>query len=345
MSRNTKRIRREIEINGVKRWVTADTEQEYASKLMELSKCSQTIVKHNFAEYADRWFYGMCKPNVAEVTAINYRRPLLIHIIPVLGEKMIEDIDPFCIQQVFNRLDPSTKQETKNKIRIVLNQIFKMAVEEDLIRKNPMDTKALKTRGLPSTATEPYSVEEMQFFVSRLESIENSYDRAWLALCCCLPLRPEEVLGLQWADIDEENLTIHVRNTVTHPDRNQPVFHTYTKTMLSNRWLTIPSRVLELLPERERDYDFIIGGEKPLSYSQVRRLCDRIARTIGYDGTITPRRFRTTVATDLSSMTHDLKLVQRMLGHATPQMTLKHYDKGRNTAVDGSEAIKKCYGF
>lgn len=345
MSRNTKRIRREIEINGVKRWITADTEQEYASKLMELSKCSQTIVKHNFAEYADRWFNGMCKPNVANVTAINYRRPLMLHAMPILGDMMIEDIDVFAIQQVFNHLDYDAKQETKNKIRIVLNQIFKMAVEEDLIRKNPMDSPALKTKGLPSTTTEPYSIEDMRFFVSHLDMLENPYDRAWLALCCCLPLRPEEVLGLQWADINEENLSIHIRNTVTHPDRNQPVFHTYTKTALSNRVLAIPQRVLDVLPDRGLDYDFVIGGEKPFSYSQVRRLCDRIARTIGYDGTITPRRFRTTVATDLSSMTHDLKLVQRMLGHATPQMTLKHYDKGRNTAVDGSEAIKKCYGF
>ena len=34
-----------------------------------------------------------------------------------------------------------------------------------------------------------------------------------------------------------------------------------------------------------------------------------------------------------------------MLGHSTPQMTLKHYDKGRSTAVDASAAISKAYGF
>ena len=64
-----------------------------------------------------------------------------------------------------------------------------------------------------------------------------------------------------------------------------------------------------------------------------------------FNETITPRRFRTTVATDISAETHDLKLVQRMLGHSTPQMTLKHYDKGRSTATDAAQAISKCYGF
>ena len=34
-----------------------------------------------------------------------------------------------------------------------------------------------------------------------------------------------------------------------------------------------------------------------------------------------------------------------MLGHSTPQMTLKHYDKGRSTAADAAQTISKCYGF
>ena len=71
----------------------------------------------------------------------------------------------------------------------------------------------------------------------------------------------------------------------------------------------------------------------------------RIQRELAFAEPITPRRFRTTVATDISAATHDLKLVQHMLGHATPQMTLKHYDKGRETAADASEAISRAYGL
>ena len=55
---------------------------------------------------------------------------------------------------------------------------------------------------------------------SHLNDVKKPMDRAWLAISLSLPLRPEEVLGLQWADIDEETCTIHVRNTVTHPTRN-----------------------------------------------------------------------------------------------------------------------------
>ncbi len=99
------------------------------------------------------------------------------------------------------------------------------------------------------------------------------------------------------------------------------------------------------LLKRNEVRSFVIGGKHPISYTGLRFIRKRIARDIGYSGTITPRRFRTTVATDISDMTHDLKLVQKMLGHSTPQMTLKHYDKGRSTSVDATNAIERCYGF
>ena len=138
---------------------------------------------------------------------------------------------------------------------------------------------------------------------------------------------------------------LHVRNTVIHPTRNEPEFKPYTKTAASVRDLAFPREVLRYLPERGRPEEFVVGGEKPVSYTQLRGIRKRITYALHFDETITPRRFRTTVATDISATTHDLKLVQRMLGHSTPQMTLKHYDKGRGTAADAAQAISKCYGF
>ena len=89
----------------------------------------------------------------------------------------------------------------------------------------------------------------------------------------------------------------------------------------------------------------MIGGPKPVSYTQLRGIRKRVNLDTRFGETITPRRFRTTVATDISAATHDLKLVQQMLGHATPQMTLRYYDKGRSGAIDASKAIEKCYGI
>lgn len=347
MSINKKKIRREVEVHGVKVWVTADTEQEYVNKLLNLAGSTNrnSEEKHSFRVYADRWFTVFSKPNVANVTALTYERQLVRYIYPVLGGLNLEDITPADVQRVFNLMANDARQETKNKVKIVLNQIFKMAIDDGLILKNPLQSSAVKIKGQAASTTEPYSVEQMRHLAAHLDDIRLPMDKAWLALSISLPLRPEEVLGMKWGDIDRENCIIHVRNTVTHPTRNEPEFKPYTKTASSVRDLAFPKEILVYLPVPGKPDEFIIGGEQPISYTQLRGIRKRINLDTHFGETITPRRFRTTVATDISAITHDLKLVQQMLGHATPQMTLKHYDKGRSAAIDAAEAIGKCYGL
>ncbi len=347
MSINKKKIRREVVLNGVKVWVTADTEQEYVNKVLRLSGTANKVSgeKHLFKAYAERWFEVFSKPNVANVTALTYERQLNNHILPVLGNLNVEDVTAADVQKIFNGMPENAKQETKNKVKIVLNQIFKMAIDDALIVRNPMQSLSVKIKGKAASATDPYSVEQMRHLANHICDVQRPMDRAWLALSISLPLRPEEVLGLTWKDVDTENCVLHVRNTVTHPTRNEPEFKPYTKTTSSVRTLAFPKEILPYLPEPGKPDEFVIGGERPISYTQLRGIRKRINLDTHFGETITPRRFRTTVATDISAMTHDLKLVQQMLGHATPQMTLKHYDKGRSGAIDASNAIGKCYGL
>ena len=347
MSINKKKIRREIMLNGEKVWITADSEQEYVNKVLRLSGSinSSSGEKHNFREYAQKWFEVFSKPNVESVTATTYERQLTNHIYPILGDMNLEDITSTDVQKIFNSMGDSAKQESKNKVKTVLNQIFKMALDDNLILRNPLLSSSIRIKGLAATETEPYTVEQMRHLASHLNDVKKPMDRAWLAISLSLPLRPEEVLGLQWADVDEGTCTIHVRNTVTHPTRNEPEYKAYTKTASSIRDLKFPREILTYLPERGMPSEFVIGGEKPISYTKLRGIRKRVNLDTKFGETITPRRFRTTVATDISAMTHDLKLVQKSLGHATPQMTLKHYDKGRSGAIDASNAIGTCYGL
>ena len=341
-----KRIKREITINGVKRWVTGANEQEYAEKLVQLMQEQTTIQhvavgeKHRFEDYAYKWFETFSKPNVEKATAITYERQLRLHICPVLGEMSVEDIKPFDVQSVFNQMGDTAK-ETKQKVKIVLNMIFEQAIEDELLRRNPLESKSIRITGTSSQATEPYSVEQMQYLVHHIDQIQKPQDRAYLALHALHPLRLEEVLGLKGADV--EGRIMHVRRAVTHPDRNRPIVKE-TKTSVSVRDLDLVEQIKKYLPETAPD-EFILGGKNPLSYTQVRKMCERIQRDTEFDGKITPIRFRTTVLTDMYDQTKDLKQTQQAAGHANAATTMKHYVKGRAEHSNTAIPVAAAYGL
>ena len=90
------KINRTVTINGEKRWIHANTEQEYADKLMKLMDCKPSEAdKHLFREYALNWFETYLKPNIATATGKLYSHLLTHHIIPAFEGLAVEDINAF----------------------------------------------------------------------------------------------------------------------------------------------------------------------------------------------------------------------------------------------------------
>lgn len=344
-----KRIKREIVINGAKRWVTGGSEQEYADNIIRIFCGQQQLEptpapahnKHDFKTYAQRWFEIFSKPNIELVTAQTYERQLKRHIYPAFAGMCIEDIAPTDVQRMFNSMNGA--KETKIKVKNVLNMIFEQAIEEDIILKNPLRSRSIRITGSASTPTRPYTVEQMRFLVGSIRKLTNPMDKAYLALHALHPLRLEEVLGLKGEDVDKAQKLLHIRRAVTHPKRNLPLVKD-TKTQASKRSLDLVEQIISHLPDTPAD-EFILGGKEPLSYTQVRRMCERIRKETSFDEPISPIRFRTTVLTDLYDTTKDIKQAQAAAGHTTAAMTLKHYVKGRHERQNTAAPIADVYGL
>lgn len=325
-------------IAGEKRWITASSMQEFADKVAKLLSTPQSAGRHPFGDYAWNWFHTYSKPNIETVTATTYERQIRLYLIPAFDGMDVEEITPDDVQRLFNHM--SGAKATKDKAKIVLNQILDAAVEDGLLLKNPLKSKRIKIKGVASKETPPYSVEQMRYLVKHIPDVESPVDRMYLAIQAMHPLRLEEVLGLQSEDIDIDRMEIHVRRAVTHPNRNQPEIKD-TKTGGSKRTIALSAAALPYLcMDGGR---FLFGGDKPLSYTQVRRMCNRIKKDLKFEENITPIRFRTTVLTDLYEQTGDIKLAQAEAGHTTPAMTLKYYVKGRKTSEQAAAAIQRIY--
>ena len=308
--------------------------------------CSPLIAqqsdKHNFAEYAENWYRVFSKPNIEQATAITYRRQLDRYWLPYLGGKDIEDISASDIQAVFNGMGDVSKS-TKQKAHLVLNMILSQAVEDGIISRNVSKSRVVKVAGKAAKDTEPYSVEQMQYLAAHIPNVKLPADKAFLALAALHPLRLEEVLGLQYKDIDREADKIHILRAVTHPDRNQPVIKD-TKTESSIRVIDMVSQVKQFIPDGNPD-DYIVGGKKPMSYQQVRRMRNRIKKDTGFDEDIVPRRFRTTVLSDLYHECKDLKQTQAAAGHSNSNTTLRYYIKDRRQNYNTASPVANLYGL
>ncbi len=335
------KINRAVMINDEKHWIRANTEQEYCDKLLKLTGTYQQEPKgkHFFSDYAMTWFETYSKPNIETVTSITYRRQITRYLIPAFEGMTIEDITTDVVQRLFNSMN--TAKATKDKVKIVLNQILDSAVEDSLLIKKPLKSKKLRITGAESKTTVPYSLDQMRYLIQHIDNVKQPQDRAYLALQALHPMRLEEVLGLKWNDIDMNNGAIYICRAVTHPDRNRPEIKA-TKTERSNRNLGLVQLAAQYLIPGEPE-EFVLGGSKPLSYQQVKRMCWRIQADTGFDDKITPIRFRTTVLTDLYESTHDIKLVQAAAGHTSSAMTLKHYVKGRQDVLQATAAIESVY--
>ena len=336
------KINQYITINGVKHWISASTAQEFADKVIALSGTAPAAQaqKHPFDEYAWNWFNTYSKPTVATVTATTYKRQLWAYLVPAFQGLAVEDIGPDEVQRLFNSM--SGAKATKDKARMVLNQILDAAVEAKLIASNPLKSRRVKITGKASKATPPYTVAQMRYLIQHIGDIQSPTDRAYMALQALHPLRLEEVLGLAPEDVDCDNMTLHIRRAVTHPNRNQPEVKD-TKTESSHRTIGLSSLALPYLQQMEAAGEFLFGGDKPLSYTQVRKMCQRIQRDTGFTENITPIRFRTTVLTDLYDQTKDIKLAQAAAGHTTSAMTLRYYVKGRETSSEAVAAVDRLY--
>ena len=92
----------------------------------------------------------------------------------------------------------STVRDIWNKVK----QIFDSALEDGLIAKNPATSKRLSN---PATRKETRNIiadEDAADIISNIPQLEERNARIFMALLMFTNMRPAEIRGLRWEDID-----------------------------------------------------------------------------------------------------------------------------------------------
>ena len=238
----------------------------------------------------------------------------------------IDEIKVSDVQQLLDK-HSDLANKTLSEIRNTLSQIFKYAVSDDLIKKNPCESVDLVIPSTRKSERKALPLNVYQEIISNLHMLIGN-DRKFLALCLFTGMRKGEVLGLRWEDLFSGS--IHVRRNVTFPQSNQPSITT-PKTKASIRSIPLSDPLIFMLQPFSKT-GFVVGGENPLTQSAYRAVWNRIKKTINLHGA-TPHILRHSYLTYAVGSTTDYKTVQGISGHSDLFTLVNRYAHPQETKV------------
>lgn len=190
----------------VRRWIHADSQQELKRKERELLKNSEQalVVPKRFGEYAQAWLKTY-KSNKETRTREFYESG--VKKLSALNGRELSRITRSQLQEVLaeNWEHPRTCKKLAN----IMSQIFRSAIADGLIWKNPAESldipKQTKTEKRILTQAEKEAIAAADLPAS---------EKLFLDLCRHLGLRPEEARALTRSDINIKAETITINKAV-----------------------------------------------------------------------------------------------------------------------------------
>ena len=215
-----------------------------------------------------------------------------------------------------------SSQKSLEKFRLILNLIFKYAVESGEIEHNPCPD-AKMPKNLQKSKRKAASKSD--------EDIIKKKTDGWLLpyFAIYTGMRKGEILALQWKDIDLENEIITVSKSVYH-DGDRPYIKE-PKTEAGKRKIPLLKPLKERLlsiPERKKDnFIFSDNGAKPLTERRYSTLFKKYKEETGI--TCTSHQLRHSFATIAFENGISPKDVQELLGHKQLSTTMDIYTEFR----------------
>jgi integrase len=322
--------------------------------------------KTTFGKYAKQWQESREASSRLASSTIERDKYIMRHLQKHLGVVLLGDIDAATVRNLYVAYTrEGLGQQTVAKIAVVLKQILRQAVDDDILLRNPCDrveapkvpkpTKgtALDKTGVARLVEALNMAESKTYPLANLPQQQLTSDMAHVIatrLALAAGLRRGEVLGLSWGDVDFESAAITVHNTLceTSGELKPP------KTPTSNRTISLDKRALadmERWKIRQAEYLFSLGitqeADTPIISNEVGGRMDghnlsRWWRTFkkryGFEG-LRFHDLRHTHATVLVSSGLNIKAVSSRLGHANVGITLDLYAHAQREDDERAAAI------
>lgn len=262
-----------------------------------------------------------------------------------LGQRKIRNVKLSDAKTWFVALhDEGLKQNTIGVIQSVLRPAFEMAVDDDMIRKNPFKFKLSDVvpndAYVRSALTKAQQERYLQFI--RDYGHGNYYDD--IVILLGTGLRVSELYGLTKADIDFDRRCIHIKKQLCRT-ADKPYFIAPPKTKSGIRSIPMTDSVymafrrvienrgspkVEMMVDGYSGFLFLDKDDRPkvaMHLENYMRLMQRkYVKLYGNTlPTVSPHVLRHTFCTNAQQAMLDVKSLQYIMGHSTASVTLDVY--------------------
>lgn len=277
--------------------------------------------------------------SLKEQTYSKYKRLTETHIIPFIGQTDIKNINAVYINKFLfeksekGRLDGSggLAPSYVRTISFIVNSSLKFAVREGLCASITGD---IVTPVNKSGKLDVLSIDEQLVFERYI--CGNLTDKnIGILLSLYTGMRIGEVCALRWSDVNFEEKTIHIKDTVsriavfsendTQPKTKLQI--STAKTYSSNRIIPIPDMLCQILSGIKNTSDeFVLKGSS-YPYTDPRTLQYAFHKSLRACGLrdINFHTLRHTFATRCIESGMDIKSLSEILGHSNVSITLNTY--------------------
>lgn len=339
--------------DSIFRYIYADTQKELTARLRQNINAYQGVdlteeSSMTLSQWLDKWLEEYVKGTIRESTLEGYRRDIMNHVIPYLGEKPLRKVVAADLRSLYEKLlergrikggnhAAGLSPTTVRSIHNIIHHALRTAAENGLLPANPADgvIPPKIVRGTKSILNR----EQLDRFKAAVKQDWGWRDFFLTELTT--GLRRGELCGLKWSDFDEEAGTLNVCRTI-HARKGGGVEEGTTKTYAGTRTILLPSSTAQLLREQKKSamtewiFPNPLCPEQPVSPGSAYRRLKGLLKEAG----LPDLRFhdlRHTFATHALASGVDAKTLSGILGHTKASFTLDTYthvtgDMHRNAA-------------
>lgn len=323
------------------------TRQEAAAKMTDLLNSLQKGIitdttEMTVGEWLDYYMDEYKKRFVKPTTYINYTAKVENHIKPLIGHYKLKVLRQDIVQTFVNRLtDKGLSPSTVTDVYKLLRNALETAVDDGLLVRNAANR--VKLPKAPKPKINAFTAEQQNAFV---EQAKVTYMGNMYIFDLCTGMRLGELLGLKWENVDFVTGELHIMQTICkvkdpgHAGEHWHLEFGTPKTDASARTIPLNETAVKVLADvrKQQEKNKIKAGAayednglifctqlgRPLDPTNMRRTFYTICEKSGIRG-FHPHCLRHTFATRGAENNIDIRVMQRLLGHATIQETNDTY--------------------